>query len=371
VVDFVAILKDRRRWAIEHQARGGLVMGCYSGMLPEELLWACGVLPVQLIMSPGPHDDSLSHLPPYVCDGSKSIFEDWENGTFGCLDGLIVSHVCETIRGLAGILAIRSPNRYVRVFTAPAAADPGAKSRLKAELSGLSKELERLGGMPFTRERLEESIALYNENRGLVKELYRLRGENPGAVAPEQVLCAVLAGTTMPKDVHNRMMRAFLETVPTGPQTSGIPIALSGLLFENEVLSASAFFSLLKACHVHVAWDDLASGMRYRSEPVADSPGEDPLDRLADSLLGPQAAPLRSPTERKAVQILEAARTCGARGVMFLVPKYCDPMLFDLPPLVQILKGYGIPTLSLEVSGAFNEGAMRTRIEAFVEMLSE
>jgi len=282
----------------------------------------------------------------------------------------MVSHVCETIRGLAGILSVQSPNRYVRVFTAPAANDRGARNRLKAELSNIVEELERLGGAPLTRERLEESISVYNDNRGLVKKLYRLRGENPGAVAPEQVLCAVLASGIMPKDAHNHLMRAFLEAVPKGPQTPGIRVALSGLLFENEALLGNAFFSLLKSCHVHVVWDDLASGVRYRPEPVDVFPGDDPLDRLAESLLGPQPAPLRSPSERKAAQILEAARTYGARGVIFLVPKYCDPMLFDLPPLVQLLKGKGIPTLSLEVSGTLNEGAMRTRIEAFVEMLS-
>jgi len=110
--------------------------------------------------------------------------------------------------------------------------------------------------------------------------------------------------------------------------------------------------------------------MRYRLEPVVDSPGSDPLDRLAASLLGPQPTPLRSPTERKAGQILKAARTYGAQGVIFLVPKYCDPMLFDLPPLTRILKENGFPTLSLEISGSLLEGALRTRVEAFMEMLS-
>jgi len=362
-MDFRKVLKDRHRWALQHKETGGLVMGCYSALLPEELMWSCNVLPLQFLMSPGPYDEALPHLPPYVCDCSRSIFEDCEDGTYSYLDGLMVSHVCETIRGLAGILSVRSPKRYVRIFTAPAANDPGARSRLKAELLSLSKELEQLGGVSLTRERLEESISVYNENRGLVEELYRMRGETPGAVEPEQVLCAVL-------DAHNRMMREFLKTVSGGPHAPGIRVILSGLLFENEALLGSEFFSLLNACHVHVVWDDLASGMRYRLEPVDASLRDDPLDRLAESLLGPQPAPLRSPSERKARQILRAARTYDAQGVIFLVPKYCDPMLFDLPPLIQILKGNGLPTLSIEISGAFNEGSMRTRIEAFVEMLS-
>jgi len=34
------------------------------------------------------------------------------NGTYDYLDGLIVSHVCETIRGLAGISGVRWPDRF-------------------------------------------------------------------------------------------------------------------------------------------------------------------------------------------------------------------------------------------------------------------
>jgi benzoyl-CoA reductase subunit C len=369
-IDFTDVLKERHRWALQHKEGGGPVVGCYSAMVPEELMWSCGVLPVQFLMSPGPYDESLSYLPPYVCDCSRSIFEDYMDRTYGYLDGLMFSHVCETIRGLAGILSVRWPDRFVRIFTAPAGNDPGARRRLKAELSSLAKELEQLGGVPLSGERLEAAISVYNENRGLVKDLYRVRGENPGAVEPEQVLSAVLASSIMPKEKHNRMMREFLKAVPKGPHVSGIRIILSGLLFENEVFLGSELFSILKACHARVVWDDLASGMRYRLEPVDNSTGDDPLDRLTANLLGPQPAPLRSPSEQKAGDLLEAARTYGAQGFVLLTPKYCDPMLFDLPALSRILKEKGFPILSLEISGAFPEGHMRTRVEAFMEMLA-
>lgn len=370
-IDFRDVLKDRHRWALQHKQMGGLVMGCYSAMLPEELMWSCGVLPVQFLMSPGPYyGESLSYLPPYVCDCSRSMLEDYMNGTYGYLDGLMFSHVCETVRGLAGICSVRWPDGFVRIFTAPAGNDPGARRYLKAELLSLAKELEHMGGVALSEERLQAAISVYNENRGLVSELYRVRGQNPGAVEPAQVLSAVMASSIMPKDQHNQMMREFLKTIRKGPDVSGTRIILSGLLFENEVVLGSELFSILKACHALVVWDDLASGMRYRLEPVDNSRRVNPLDRLTEDLLGPQPAPLRSPAERKAGQMLEAARTYGAEGFIFLIPKYCDPILFDLPTLTRILKEKDFPTLSLEISGSLLEGALRTRVEAFMEMLS-
>jgi benzoyl-CoA reductase/2-hydroxyglutaryl-CoA dehydratase subunit BcrC/BadD/HgdB len=103
---------------------------------------------------------------------------------------------------------------------------------------------------------------------------------------------------------------------------------------------------------------------------VETSRESDPLDRLAESMLGPQTAPLRSPAERKARHILEAARRYRGEGVIYLIPKYCDPMLFDRPTLTDILKENGLPVLCLEISGALPEGQIRTRVEAFVEMIA-
>lgn len=234
----------------------------------------------------------------------------------------------------------------------------------------LAERLQRLGAVSMTEERLEAAISVYNENRGLISEVYRVRGENPGAVEPEQVLSAVMSAGIMPRPQHNHMLREFLKTIRKDPDVTGTRIILSGLLFENEVVEGSNLFSILRENNAFVAWDDLASGMRYRLEHIECFQGGEPLDWLVESLMGPQPAPLRSSAERKAGQMLEAARTYGGEGVIFLVPKYCDPILFDIPTLTRILKENGYHALCLEMSGALSEGQMRTRVEAFLEMIS-
>ncbi|MFO7601095.1 MAG: 2-hydroxyacyl-CoA dehydratase family protein [Candidatus Desulfacyla sp.] len=45
-------------------------------------------------------------------------------------------------------------------------------------------------------------------------------------------------------------------------------------------------------------------------------------------------------------------------------------LLVGFSALTRILKEKGFPTLSLEISGSLLEGALRTRVEAFIEMLS-
>jgi benzoyl-CoA reductase/2-hydroxyglutaryl-CoA dehydratase subunit BcrC/BadD/HgdB len=59
-------------------------------------------------------------------------------------------------------------------------------------------------------------------------------------------------------------------------------------------------------------------------------------------------------------------------GVIFYTLKFCDPFLFDVPLLKERLAEKGIPTLRLE--GDYTPGTLgrvRTRIEAFIEMLRQ
>jgi len=51
--------------------------------------------------------------------------------------------------------------------------------------------------------------------------------------------------------------------------------------------------------------------------------------------------------------------------------KFCEPELFDIPQLVERLKSKGVATLVMDME--LNQGVsgqMRTRVEAFVEMIS-
>ncbi len=370
-IDFTNILQKRHEWALRHKESGGLVIGCYSALIPEEIMWACGVLPVQLFMSPGNYVKAQEYLPPYLCDCSKSLLEQFLDGTYSYLDGLIVAHVCETVRGLTGIWSLHFPDRFVHVFTPPVNSNTAGRKYLKAEFIALSERLSQRGARPLSEDSLREAISVYNSNRRLIRELYEARGNCPSAVSPKQVLSAVLAGLSMPKPLHNEILREFLKTVKPKTQGIGTRILLSGLTFENQTYGDNGLLSILSDSSVLVCWDDLASGVRYRLAEVEEHQGSTNLDMLVESFLGPQPAPTRCPVERKAGELLQAAHMYRAQGVIFLVPKYCDPMLFDIPSLIHIMRGNGYPSLVIEVSGKLSEGQLRTRVEAFLEVLSD
>ncbi len=370
-IDFTEALGERHKWALEYKKSGRQVVGCYSALVPEEVVWACGFLPIQLTMSGSKYVKAHDYLPPYVCDCSKDIMEQVLDGGYGYLDGLLVAHVCETIRGLAGIWRLRWPERFVHVFTPPVNNDAGARRYLKAEILSLAERLSDRGGEEFTEGNLAKAISVYNTNRQLLKQIYQYRGTHPGAIRPEQVVSAVLTSMIMPKSLHNDMLKAFLETLELETPKTGIRIILSGLMFENELVNQSALPYILEDAGAVVVWDDLASGMRYRlRETKIDKTGS-PLDILVESLLGLRTAPTRRPVEHKVDEMLGMAKRYRAQGVIFLIPKYCDPLSLEISELTHMLKQNDCPSLVLEISGSLSEGQIRTRVEAFLEMISD
>ena len=57
-------------------------------------------------------------------------------------------------------------------------------------------------------------------------------------------------------------------------------------------------------------------------------------------------------------------------GVLFAIQKYCEAEKFDLPLLEKgVRKEMGIPTAAIETDYPSSLLPLRTRVEAFVEML--
>ncbi|MEK7778247.1 MAG: 2-hydroxyacyl-CoA dehydratase family protein [Chloroflexota bacterium] len=64
------------------------------------------------------------------------------------------------------------------------------------------------------------------------------------------------------------------------------------------------------------------------------------------------------------------AREYRASGAIMLLEKFCHPHEWDAPTIEKGLKDVGVPTLILEVDVTVPRGQIRTRVEAFLEMIS-
>jgi benzoyl-CoA reductase/2-hydroxyglutaryl-CoA dehydratase subunit BcrC/BadD/HgdB len=75
------------------------------------------------------------------------------------------------------------------------------------------------------------------------------------------------------------------------------------------------------------------------------------------------------PANPRAERLLRLLRTTGAQGVILVLPKFCDPHAFDHVLLARALDEAGVPHLLIETEVTTPTGQLRTRLQAFIEML--
>ncbi len=75
--------------------------------------------------------------------------------------------------------------------------------------------------MKITDEKLREAIRLHNETRRLQRELYELRKGDAPPLTGTQTLAALVAGTCIPRDRYNALLKQLLQDCKAGKSGNG------------------------------------------------------------------------------------------------------------------------------------------------------
>src|SRR3989304_5482099 len=117
--------------------------------------------------------------------------------------------------GGAGGGARNSGDRMVESPPLPQNVGSGAAADyMTRELRRLLDSLERMSGRTVSEDDLRHSVAVFEENRALMRELHRIRAESPWIVPAHEAYLLLRAGGLMPKEEHPALLR---HTLPGGP----------------------------------------------------------------------------------------------------------------------------------------------------------
>jgi benzoyl-CoA reductase/2-hydroxyglutaryl-CoA dehydratase subunit BcrC/BadD/HgdB len=151
-----------------------------------------------------------------------------------------------------------------------------------------------------------------------------------------------------------------------GPRPKRARLTFYGCINDDVTL-----IRLIEECGAHVVMDDTCIGARGLLGSVPD--GADPLGGFVQYYFRGFQCPrtYRGTALSRFDYLVEAAREYGASGVVLYMLAFCDPHKFDVVDVRRHLEGAGLGSLVLEDDYTVsNLESMRTRIQAFVEMLS-
>jgi benzoyl-CoA reductase/2-hydroxyglutaryl-CoA dehydratase subunit BcrC/BadD/HgdB len=93
------------------------------------------------------------------------------------------------------------------------------------------------------------------------------------------------------------------------------------------------------------------------------------LEALAERYLGKVPHSTKYTTKERIQNILEINEKYRLDGIIFFLTKYCQPDWFQQFLIEKAMKEKGIPFMTVETTGGMPKASVRTRIEAFIEMI--
>lgn len=347
---------------------GGKVFGFFCTYTPEEILHAAGILPLRLLGGKEVLSLADAHLQAFACSLARTSLELALRGDLSYLDGVVFAQTCDTMQTVVDLWKKLFPQWYIDAVVSPAhLSSPSSQGYFVRELERFVKGLEGFLGYSIGEEALRKSIKVYNTNRSLLQRLYDVRRESPSMIKAQDVAAVVKASMSMPREEHSELLSSLLETIEREPR-EGSDERVRLVLMGNacDLPEAQAMMEELGAAVVD---DDMCVGSRYFQGQIRED--LKPLEAIAERYLKRIHCPAKHNLNVDRGQYLvEMARRAQADGVVVCLLKFCDPHSMDYPDVATALKEASIPHLLLETElYSAPMGQMRTRLQAFIEML--
>lgn len=361
--------KNRHEYAKDLKKRSGKkLMGYFCTYMPEELMYAAGIVPIRVMGSHEPQDLTEKHIYSMYCPFCRDCLAQGLAGRYDYLDGITMAHSCIHIRQTYGSWVLHVPVSYNYYLSMPAKVQsPAARPFLVGELKYFKKSLEEWTGKPISDESISEAIELYNTNRRLMKQVYELsKAEVPPVTGLERMFM-VLASQMMDKKDHNELLKTLLEKeLPQRKVTRDPGIRLIIIGSEDD---DTEFLRMTENMGATIVVDEHCTGTRYFWNEAPRT--GDNLDDIAVRYLQKPPCPQKDwEVRRRWPHILQLVDDWKVQGALVIQQKFCDPHEFDIPPMMALLKEKrSIPSLFLEFDVTVPSGQFRTRVEAFLEML--
>jgi benzoyl-CoA reductase/2-hydroxyglutaryl-CoA dehydratase subunit BcrC/BadD/HgdB len=367
----------------EFKARGGKVIGYACMFVPLELVYAAGAIPVRIdsgFYSPAKLGDQV--VPVEVCPLVRSMIGLGMAHQFPYLemcDAVISPNTCD---GKTKALEILSDSYEIWEMSVPREKDTDAAKRFWVDQVKIVKEkLEKLTGKAITRKGMRDGIEIYLKATQAARRLQDLRKGPPVITGRDAMLVDQMSffddiqrWTEKTNLLCDELDKRVAEKVYPVPEDTprllltGSPMVWPDNWKTPNIIEESKPLGLIVA-------DEFCSGMRvmYDAVGVDEKTTNDMLAAIAERYVMPCTCPCFTSEEGnqdRMDKILTLLKDYKITGVIYHVIRGCHLYAMEYMRLKRLFEKEGMPIYYLDTEYSREDsGQIKTRIEAFLEML--
>lgn len=380
-----ALLKEfaetKGKTAVELKERsqaGESIVGTFCQYAPTEIINAGGLHNVILCgFNYDPIPLAETELPANLCPLIKSSYGHILGKTcpFAFFSDLIVGETtCDGKKKMYEMLAELKDMHVIHLPNVP-----DHERSLEAwveELRQFKEVLEKKFNITITEENLREMIHITNREREMTAQLYELGKLDPPAITGVDMRSIMTAGYfILDKKKKYEMMRNLLdwsmEAYENGdgpyPKDSHPPrILVSGAGLDGVLQKT---INIIEELGGAIVCYEGCCGIMAMRRLMDESPDKDPIVSIAEKYLDVPCA-VMSPNKSRMTQLADTIDEWKVDGVISITVHACNPFDIESANVEKVCDAKNIPFMHLRTDySPGDEGQLRTRIEAFLEML--
>ncbi len=375
---------QRQKEIQEAKASGRKVIGYFCVFAPVELILAADAIPVRV--NSGWYDTSKLGdriVPVEVCPVIRSTIGAKMIGLSPYLelaDAVISTLTCDGMTKLSEILSDAKP---IWSMTPPRVKDSAQSLQLwREEIKVIKTQIEKLTGNKITPKKLKEAIETMQRATKAFRRLQELRKGNPVIMGRDAMLVNQAAmwddikrwtqkTEALCDELEKRMAAKSWAVSPDTPRVvvTGTPMFWPDNWKLPSLIEEATPQGLLVG-------DEMCSSDRVLYDPVGidEWTMDDMINGIAERYLMASTCPCftsKDGNEDRVNWLITKVKETKANGVIYYVVRGCILYAMEYARVKRALDKLGIPVYYLDTEYTREDvGQMKTRVEAFLEMLS-
>lgn len=376
-VDFTAIrkrIKEAEESFVNHTAGKKAYVAYTCNYTPVEVLAAANVAYVRLLERGTPEDIIAGETitQSMVCDFAKSIIGGFikKKPVNKAVEKLYTFFTCGCMR--ATVEAIGELYVPVGIYTLPRnRQESEAKETLAFSIRAFKDDLEKLTGEKILEDTIHKKVLEFNLARKYIREIAEYRKNGKSLVKSSEFQEILTAYFNVPVDV----LIPELENILTQLQKSGGEKTRKPRLLLSGGIVAQGddkVTRLIEELGAEIVAEDNCTGIKPVSFDVKDDAERDVFENLAEAYLYKAPCSRMNPKEDLLEYSAKLAKEYNVDGVVIYYLKFCPSYSMIEKQYRELFNKLNIPLLIL--SGDYSvgdEGQIKTRLEAFIEMLEQ